>query len=202
MPAIVSHINQGSIAEELKILPQDEIVSIDNTKPRDLLDYRYLISSEEINLHIKRKNGVEEIIDIEKAFDEDLGINFESAVFDGIIPVLNKCIFCFVDQQPANLRDSLYIKDDDYRLSYLQGTYITLTNLTASHKKRIEELRPGPLYISVHTTNPELRSFMLKNPRSKNIMNELKWLNKLEIPVHTQIVLCPGINDKQYVALV
>ncbi|OGI00993.1 MAG: hypothetical protein A2104_03330 [Candidatus Melainabacteria bacterium GWF2_32_7] len=197
MPAIVNNINLDSIAEDLDIKPKDEIISINEIKPRDLIDYRYLTASEEVSLHIKRLNGEEEIIDIEKDADEDLGINFESAVFDKILPCNNKCIFCFVDQQPCGLRDSLYIKDDDYRLSFLQGTYVTLTNLTKEHKKRIEALRLGPLYISVHTTNPELRSYMLKNPKSGNIIAELKWLNDLEIPVHIQIVLCPGINDGQ-----
>lgn len=195
MPAIVNSINPDSIAEDLEITSQDEIISINNTKPRDLIDYKYLIASEEISIHIKRHTGEEEIIDIEKDIDEDLGINFESAVFDKVIPCSNKCIFCFVDQQPKGLRNSLYVKDDDYRLSFMQGTYITLTNLSSSHKKRIEILRPGPLYISVHTTNPQLRTAMLKNPKAANIVTELKWLNSLEIPVHVQIVLCPGFND-------
>ena len=195
MPAIVNKILPDSIAQELEIKQFDEIISINSLKPSDLMDYKYLISSEDITLHIKHSDGEEEIIDIEKDADEDLGIIFESAVFDRIIPCNNKCVFCFVDQQPEGLSESLYIKDDDYRLSYLQGTYITLTNLSSSHRKRIEDLRPGPLYISVHTTNPDLRIRMLKNKRAGNILNELKWLDSLEIPVHTQIVLCPGLND-------
>lgn len=195
MPAIVNKIEPNSIAEELEICPKDEIISIDGEKPQDLLDYRFLISSEKINLHIKKTSGEEEIIEIEKETDEDLGIVFESAVFDKIIPCTNKCVFCFVDQQPCGLRESLYVKDDDYRLSYLQGTYITLTNLNKKIKERIECLRPGPLYVSVHTTNPDLRIKMLQNPKAGNIIKELKWLNKLEIPVHAQVVLCPEIND-------
>ncbi|HSA07078.1 MAG TPA: DUF512 domain-containing protein [Candidatus Gastranaerophilales bacterium] len=197
MVAIVNKIEPNSIAEELKILPGDEIISIDEVKPHDLIDYKYLISSEEISLHIKRTSGEEEIIDIEKEMDDDLGITFESAVFDKVISCNNKCVFCFVDQQPCGLRNSLYIKDDDYRLSYLQGTYITLTNLRTEDRKRIEKMRLGPLYISVHTTNAELRSKMLNNPKAGKIMQELQWLNKLEIPVHTQIVLCPDLNDKE-----
>ncbi|OGI00933.1 MAG: hypothetical protein A2Y25_02885 [Candidatus Melainabacteria bacterium GWF2_37_15] len=196
MKAIVNSIIPNSIAKELNIYPGDEIVSIDAVKPLDLIDYRYLISSESLSLHIKRISGEEEIIDIEKDQDEDIGIIFESAVFDAVKPCRNKCIFCFVDQQPQGLRDSLYVKDDDYRLSYLQGTYITLTNLTSHDKKRIEALGLGPLYVSVHTTNPELRHKMLKNPRAKAIMEDLQWLNKIGIPVHTQIVICPGINDR------
>lgn len=195
MPALINDIIPESIAEDLEISSGDEVISINDIKPRDLLDYRYLTSAEDVTLHISRTSGEEEIIEIEKDLDEDLGINFESPVFDKILSCNNRCIFCFVDQQPTGLRNSLYIKDDDYRLSYFQGTYITLTNLRAEDRKRIEDLRPGPLYISVHTTDPELRAYMLKNPRAKNILNDLKWLDSLEIPVHTQIVLCPEIND-------
>ena len=119
------------------------------------------------------------------------------AIFDKIKPCLNKCIFCFVDQQPKGLRKTLYIKDDDYRLSYLQGTYITLTNINEKDKKRLEEQRLGPLYVSVHTTNPELRAKMLRNKRASEIMNNLKWLSDNDIPIHTQIVLCPGYNDNE-----
>jgi len=108
---------------------------------------------------------------------------------------LNKCIFCFVDQQPKGLRDTLYIKDDDYRLSYLQGTYITMTNINKKDKERLERERLGPLYVSVHTTNGQLRVNMLRNPNAGKIFEQLKWLESLEIPVHTQIVLCPGYND-------
>jgi len=195
MPAIVNSIEPNSIAEELEIQPKDEIISIDGIQPKDLLDYKFQISSESLDLHIKRASGEEEIIEIEKDAGEDLGITFESAVFDKVLPCANKCVFCFVDQQPCGLRESLYIKDDDYRLSYLQGTYITLTSLNKKIKDRIESLRMGPLYVSVHTTNPDLRVKMLKNPRAGDIVKELKWLNSLDIPVHTQIVLCPGIND-------
>ena len=195
MPAIVNSIELNSIAEELDICPQDEIISIDGIVPKDLLDYKFQITSETIELHIKRSSGEEEIIEIEKDLDEDLGISFESAIFDKIIPCTNKCVFCFVDQQPCGLRESLYVKDDDYRLSYLQGTYITLTNLNKKIKDRIEQLRMGPLYVSVHTTNSDLRVKMLKNPKAGGIIKELKWLNSLNIPVHAQIVLCPGIND-------
>ena len=134
MPAIVSEVLKGSIAEELEIQPKDEIVSIDNTAMSDMIDYNFLCKSELITLEIKKADGETEIIEIEKDFDEDLGIVFESAVFDRVKPCLNHCIFCFVDQQPKGLRDTLYIKDDDYRLSYLQGTYITLTNLTEQDK--------------------------------------------------------------------
>lgn len=195
MPAIVSGVVEGSIAEELDISQGDELISLDGVKPRDLIDYRFYTKTEELVLEIKKSNGDIEEIELEKDFDEDLGIIFESAVFDKIHPCLNKCIFCFVDQQPEGLRDTLYIKDDDYRLSYLQGTYITLTNLTEEDKSRISKMHLGPLYISVHTTNPELRVKMQKNPNAGKIMEQLNWLKLNDVPFHAQIVLCPGYND-------
>ena len=197
MPAVVSEVLENSIAQELEIEKGDKIISINNEKPQDLIDYRYMMCSEEIELEIEKTNGATEIYEIEKDFDEDLGVVFESAVFDRIKPCTNRCIFCFVDQQPEGLRKSLYIKDDDYRLSYLQGTYVTLTNLTQKDRERIEKLHLGPLYVSVHTTNPELRVKMLSNPRAANIIEDLKWLKKADIPIHAQIVLCPGYNDGQ-----
>ncbi|DAB20331.1 TPA: hypothetical protein CPT85_10315 [Candidatus Gastranaerophilales bacterium HUM_21] len=197
MPAIVSEVLENSIAQELEIEKGDKIISINNEKPQDMIDYRYMMCSEEIELEIEKTNGETEIYEIEKDFDEDLGVVFESAVFDRIKPCTNRCIFCFVDQQPEGLRKSLYIKDDDYRLSYLQGTYVTLTNLTQKDRERIEKLHLGPLYVSVHTTNPELRVKMLSNPRAANIIEDLKWLKKADIPIHAQIVLCPGYNDGQ-----
>lgn len=195
MPAIVSKVEPNSIAEELEIEQGDKILSIDDMQMQDMIDYNFLCKSEEITIEIEKINGEIEVIELEKDYDEDLGIIFESAVFDKIKPCLNKCIFCFVDQQPKGLRDTLYIKDDDYRLSYLQGTYVTLTNLSKEDKKRIKTLRLGPFYVSVHTTNPELRVKMLKNPNAGKIMENLKWLEKQDIPVHLQIVLCPGYND-------
>lgn len=197
MPAVVSEVLENSIAQELEIEKGDKIISINNEKPQDMIDYRYMMCSEEIELEIEKTNGETEIYEIEKDFDEDLGVVFESAVFDRIKPCTNRCIFCFVDQQPEGLRKSLYIKDDDYRLSYLQGTYVTLTNLTQKDRERIEKLHLGPLYVSVHTTNPELRVKMLSNPRAANIIEDLKWLKKADIPIHAQIVLCPDYNDGQ-----
>lgn len=195
MVAIISKVKDGSIAQELELQAGDEILSIDEQKMSDLIDYNFLCKSEFLTLEIKKKNGDIEEIELEKDYDEDLGIIFESAVFDKIKPCANNCIFCFVDQQPDGLRDTLYIKDDDYRLSYLQGTYVTFTNLTKKDKERIETLGLGPFYISVHTTNPDLRVKMLKNKSAGKIMEQLKWLEKLGIPVHLQIVLCPKYND-------
>ena len=195
MSAVISEVLKNSIAQELEFEKGDKIISVNNTKMQDMIDYRFLINSENIEIEVEKKNGETEIYEIEKDFDEDLGIVFESAVFDRIKPCTNHCVFCFVDQQPKGLRETLYIKDDDYRLSFLQGTYVTLTNLTEKDKVRIEQLHLGPLYVSVHTTNPELRAKMLNNPKAKNILNDLDWLKKSDIPVHLQIVLCPGYND-------
>ena len=195
MPANVSGTVTGSIAEELNIECGDVLLSIDGIVPQDMIDYNFLCKSENLVIEVQKSDGEIEQIEIEKDFDEDLGIIFESAVFDKIKPCLNNCIFCFVSQQPKGLRDTLYVKDDDYRLSYLQGTYITTTNLTDEDKARIAKLHLGPFYISVHTTNPELRIKMLRNPNAGKIMENLKWFKKNEIPFHVQIVLCPGYND-------
>ena len=195
MVAIVSSIIKGSIAEELEIESGDELLSIDGQVMLDMIDYTFYCKSEFLTIEIKKTNGEIEEIELEKDFDEDLGIVFESAVFDKIKPCLNKCIFCFVDQQPKGLRNTLYIKDDDYRLSYLQGTYITLTNLNKADKERIKRMHLGPFYISVHTTNPDLRVKMLKNPNAAKIMENLNWFKDNDIPFHAQIVLCPDIND-------
>ena len=195
MPAIVNSVLEGSIAQELEIQKGDEIISIDGVKMLDMIDYNFYMKSELITVEIKKTNGEIEEIEIEKDYDEDLGIVFESAVFDRIKPCLNHCIFCFVDQQPKGLRDTLYIKDDDYRLSYLQGTYITLTNFNDADRERIKRMHLGPFYVSVHTTNPELRVKMLRNPNAGKCLDNLEWFRANGIPFHAQIVLCPGIND-------
>ncbi len=195
MPAIVNSVIKNSIAEELEIVQGDEILSIDGNKMLDMIDYNFYCKSELLTIEVKKNSGEIEEIEIEKDYDEELGIVFESAVFDRVKPCLNHCIFCFVDQQPKGLRDTLYIKDDDYRLSYLQGTYITLTNLTEKDKDRIKRMHLGPFYISVHTTNPELRNKMLRNPNAGKALENLQWFRKNKIPFHAQIVLCPGLND-------
>ncbi len=195
MAAVISEVVKGSIAQELGLEKNDQLLKINGLKVSDYIDYKFMTAAEDLEIEIKKSNGEIEIIDLEKDFEEDLGIVFESAIFDKIKPCTNKCIFCFVDQQPKGLRDSLYIKDDDYRLSYLQGTYVTLTNLSDKDRERIKNLRLGPLYVSVHTTNPELRVQMLKNPKAAFVLDELNWLKKNDIPIHAQIVLCPGYND-------
>lgn len=195
MPAKISEVLPDSIAEELEIESGDFLLSIDGNKLQDMIDYNYFCKNELITIEIEKKDGQIEEIELEKDYDEDLGVVFESAVFDKVKPCLNNCIFCFVAQQPKGLRDTLYIKDDDYRLSYLQGTYITTTNLTNEDKERIASMHLGPFYVSVHTTNPDLRIKMLRNPKAGMIMDNLNWFKSQDIPFHTQIVLCPGYND-------
>lgn len=195
MPAKISYIEKGSIAEELEIKCGSELININGITLRDYIDYQYLVMSEELEFEIKTPEGEIEVYEIEKDFEEDLGFVFESAIFDKIKHCANNCIFCFVDQQPQGLRNSLYIKDDDYRLSYLQGTYVTLTNLTKKDKERIAQMHLGPIYVSVHTTNPELRIKMLKSKNAGNILKELDFLQENDIPFHAQVVLCPDYND-------
>jgi putative radical SAM enzyme (TIGR03279 family) len=195
MPAKIIEIVQNSIAEDLGIGIGDEILKINGKIPKDYIDYNFLTTCEELVLWIKHADGTPEIYEIEKDFDEDLGIVFDSAIFDKIKPCTNHCIFCFVDGQPEGLRKTLYIKDDDYRLSYLQGSYVTLTNLTEKDKQRIASMHLGPLYVSVHSMNEELRAQMLRNPKAKLIKENLNFLKENDIPFHAQIVLCPNIND-------
>jgi len=193
--AIISNVDIDSIADELAFEKGDIILSLNGIKPRDIIDYSFLIQNELIEIELERKNGEIEIFEIEKDFEDDLGISFECAVFNGIKPCANHCVFCFVDQQPKGLRDSLYVKDDDWRLSYLQGTYVTLTNLTKSDWARIEETHPSSLFVSIHATNPTVREKLLRNKRAGSILDDLEKLKKLKIDFHGQVVLCPGIND-------
>ncbi len=188
--ATVSAVEPGSIAQEIGLCAGGKKFSVCGEKMLDLIDYNFLCKSEFLTLETSRGD-----FEIEKDFDEDIGIAFESAVFDRVRPCANKCVFCFVDQQPPGLRDTLYVKDDDYRLSYLQGTYITLTNLTRADRERIARMYLGPFYVSVHATNPELRAQMLGNPKAARIMEDLEWFAARDIPFHAQIVLCPGLND-------
>lgn len=198
MNAIISEVKPNSIAWEFELEAGDKIIRVNDKELTDLIDFNFETATNEYTLTVEKKEtGEIEVLEIEKDDEEELGIVFDSAVFDGVKRCLNKCIFCFVDQQPKHLRKTLYIKDDDYRLSYLQGTYVTLTNLKQDDKERIEKLNLGPLYVSVHTTNGELRKKMLNNKNADKILNELDWLKKANIPIHCQIVLCPGYNDNE-----
>lgn len=193
--AIVAEVEKESIAAELGLQKGDRIVSINNTPLVDLIQFQYDWVGEEALLEIEKKSGEKVVYEIEKDYDEPLGVIFNQAVFDGIKPCRNKCLFCFVDQMPQGMRPSLYIKDDDYRVSFLQGSYITLTNLKQKDLERIVTEKLSPLYVSVHTTDPELRKRMLKNPDAGRITALLKELSECGIEFHTQIVLCPGLND-------
>ena len=162
-----------------------------------MIHFQYLWADEEIELLVEKQDG-EIFFEIEKEYDETLGVVFEQAVFDKIRHCQNKCLFCFIEQMAPAMRPSLYEKDDDYRLSFLQGNFITLTNMKKGDFDRIKEYHLSPLYVSVHTTNPSLRQTILGNPHADKIMEQLKSLVELGIRVHTQVVLCPGINDGEY----
>jgi putative radical SAM enzyme (TIGR03279 family) len=194
-PAKISRVLPDSIAEEIGFEPGDAIVSINQTRPRDLIDYRFLCSDEYLELEVLDAAGEVHQIEIEKDYDDDLGLEFETALFDGLIQCNNRCPFCFIDQQPPGKRESLYYKDDDYRLSFLYGSYLTLTNLTDKEWQRIEQMRLSPLYVSVHATEPEVRTRLLKNNRAGLIMSQFEWFQARRLQIHAQVVVCPGIND-------
>ncbi len=188
----IVNIRPGGTAAELGLKPGDRIVSINATDVHDCIDYSYLVADERITLKVRRQNGKTGTISLDKDPDDTLGI--ECKTFD-VKRCRNRCIFCFVDQMPAGCRKTLYIKDDDFRASFLYGNYITLGALSEADWARIFRERLSPLYVSVHTTDPALRSFMLGNKKAPDIMENMKRLASGGIQMHAQIVLCPGIND-------
>lgn len=192
---IIEEIAEGSIAQELEIMPGDILLAINDTPVTDILDYKFLISDEYIVLEIEKPNGEIWELEIEKDFDEDLGIVFTNPLIDKAKSCKNKCIFCFIDQLPNNMRETLYFKDDDSRLSFLQGNFITLTNMSEGEIDRIIKFRLSPINISVHTTNPELRIKMLNNKNAGKIYNILKRFHEAKLEVNCQLVLVPGVND-------
>jgi putative radical SAM enzyme (TIGR03279 family) len=194
-PALITKVLPDSIADEIGLKPGYALVSINTEKPRDLIDYQFLCAEEFLELEILDKKGKIHKIEIEKDYDEDLGLEFETALFDGLIQCNNRCAFCFIDQQPPGKRETLYFKDDDYRLSFLYGSYLTLTNLTKREWERIERMRLSPLYVSVHATEPEVRISLLKNPRASQILEQIQWFKERRLQIHAQVVVCPGIND-------
>ena len=194
-PAVVASIEEGSIGEELGFEVGDQLISINGVKPRDLIDYKFLIAEEDIQLIILDEKGKQHTIDIEKDYDDELGLAFTEALFDGLKQCNNQCPFCFIDQQPPGKRKSLYLKDDDYRLSFLYGSYLTLTNLSEEDWLRIDQQRLTPLFVSVHATEPSLRSKLLRNPKAIDLLNQLAWCSEKRIQIHAQIVVCPEIND-------
>lgn len=191
----ISKISQGSIAEEVDIEVGDILISINGTPVKDIIDYKFLMADEYIEIEIEKKDGEIWSIEIEKEYDEDLGIEFENQILDEARSCCNKCMFCFIDQLPKGMRESLYFKDDDSRLSFLQGNFVTLTNMKDEDIDRIIRYRISPINISVHTTNPELRVKMLNNRFAGNIMERLKKLADAGISMNCQVVSCPGINN-------
>ena len=197
-PALITKVIPDSIAAEIGFEPGDSIVSINGQKPRDLIDYQYLVADEFLELVVLDIKGKSHNLEIEKDCDEDLGLEFETALFDGLIQCNNRCPFCFIDQQPPGKRETLYLKDDDYRLSFLYGSYLTLTNLIQKEWDRIEQMRLSPLYVSVHATEPEVRIRLLKNFRAGKILEQIKWFEERRLQIHAQVVVCPGINDGEH----
>ena len=191
----IINVKKNSIAEELDIGIGDILLSVNNSLIEDVIDYKYMISDNHIELKVKKINGDLYEYEVEKEIDEDLGMDFENPLMDKIKTCTNKCVFCFIDQLPRNLRSSLYIKDDDTRLSFLSGNYLTLTNLKEKDIDKIIRYGLSPLKVSVHTTNPDLRFEMLKNKKAKNIMELLNKFKGSSIEIDTQIVLCKNLND-------
>ena len=194
-PAEIESIENNSIAEEIGFESGDSIISINGKKPRDLIDYQILISEEILDISVLDKNKKIHNVSIEKDQDDNLGINFKDALFDSIKQCNNKCPFCFIDQQPNGKRKSLYVKDDDYRLSFLYGSYLTLTNLNKDDWNRISTQKLSPLFISIHATDPKTREQLLKNKKASQILDQIEWLEQNSIQIHAQIVVCPEIND-------
>ncbi len=195
MPAKIKYVLSGSIAEEIGLEKGDTILEINNTEIKDVLDYRYLINDEFVTLKILTKQGEVAEVDIEKEAYEPLGAEFENSLMDKPLHCTNKCVFCFIDQLPKGMRESLYFKDDDTRLSFFQGNYVTFTNLSDDEIERIIRLRISPINISVHTMNPDLRVKMLKNPKAAKLPEIMQKLSDNGIIMNCQIVLCPGYND-------
>lgn len=194
---IVKSVELGSIADELGIEPGDKLLSINDNIIEDVFDYHYLVNDEELVILIEKPDGEEWEMEIEKDYEEDLGIEFEQGLMDEYRSCRNKCMFCFIDQMPKGMRETLYFKDDDSRLSFLQGNYITLTNMSDHDIDRIIKYHLEPINISFHTTNPELRCKMLHNRFAGEALKKVQKLYEAGITMNGQIVLCKGINDGQ-----
>ncbi|MBQ2842466.1 MAG: DUF512 domain-containing protein [Clostridia bacterium] len=195
MAVLISGVQKGSIAEKKKINKGDRLLSINRNEINDVLDYRFYINETKLILSLETADGKSKLVMIKKDEFEDIGLEFETYLMDKQRSCKNKCIFCFIDQLPEGLRKSLYFKDDDSRLSFLFGNYITLTNLTDSEAERIIKMHISPVNISVQTMNPELRVKMMANPKAGESLKYLYKFAESGIAVNTQLVLCPGIND-------
>ncbi len=195
---VINEVVKGSVAEHTGIEKGDVLKSINGRPVIDVIDYQYQMYDEYISLEVIKKATKKcKTLNINKEIDQDLGLKFCNELMDDTIQCRNKCIFCFVDQLPKGLRNTLYVKDDDWRLSFLLGNYITLTNMDSRQLDRILNMRISPLYISVHSTDPDLRSRILRNKNARNINSMLKKISDAGIQFNTQIVLCPGINDRK-----
>ena len=194
---IIDQVEPGSIAEELEIEPGDILLKINNQVIKDVFDYHYLINEEYLTVLIQKPNNEEWELEIEKDYEQDLGIVFNESLMDNYRSCKNKCIFCFIDQNPKGMRETIYFKDDDARLSFLQGNYITLTNMKTEDIQRIIRYKLEPVNISVHTTNPELRKKMLNNRFAGDALDKIKMLYDNGITMNSQIVLCKNWNDKE-----
>ncbi|WP_083655096.1 DUF512 domain-containing protein [Roseburia sp. 499] len=192
---IIYKVLPGSIAEELEVEPGDVLVSVNDHEIEDIFDYHYYTNEEYLTVVIRKPDGEEWELEIEKEYEDDLGIEFENGLMDDYKSCHNKCIFCFIDQMPKGMRDTLYFKDDDSRLSFLQGNYVTLTNMKEHDLDRIIEYKLGPINVSVQTMNPELRCKMLNNRFAGDALKKLERLYEAGIPMNGQIVLCKGVND-------
>lgn len=195
----ISAVEAHSPAGEAGLMVGDELVSINGRPVSDVLECCYLCSEEKLRIRVRRGG---EILAFKIVKDEmdDLGLEFEEELFDGMRSCRNNCVFCFLQQMPKGMRKSLYMRDDDYRLSFAQGNYITLTNLSDDDMDRIVTQKMSPLHISVHTTDPELRLRMMRSPNAARVMDQLRAFANARITMHTQIVLCPGINDGSHLA--
>lgn len=194
---VISEVFPGGIGEELELEPGDILLSINGQQVEDVFDYRYLMNDEYVELLIQKKNGEEWELEVEKEFEEDLGVEFENSLMDEYRSCCNHCIFCFIDQMPPNMRETLYFKDDDSRLSFLQGNYVTLTNMSDYDLERIIRFHLSPINVSFQTMNPKLRCEMLHNRFAGDALKKVDRLYEGGITMNGQIVLCKGVNDKE-----
>ncbi|MBE5876889.1 MAG: DUF512 domain-containing protein [Lachnospiraceae bacterium] len=192
---IIDKVESGSIAEELEMEVGDVLLEINGQRIEDIFDYQYYTQDEYIEVLIRKPSGEEWLLEIDKEYDEDLGISFENGLMDDYRSCHNKCIFCFIDQMPKGMRETLYFKDDDSRLSFLQGNYVTLTNMSDEDVDRIIKYHLSPINVSFQTTNPELRCKMLNNRFAGQALEKAWKLAKAGITMNGQIVLCKGVND-------
>ncbi len=192
---IVKSVEPGSIAEELEIEPGDAILAVDNTPIEDIFDYQFLIQDTYVEVLVEKPDGEQWVLEIDKEFDEDLGLTFDNGLMDEYRHCCNKCIFCFIDQMPKGMRDTLYFKDDDSRLSFLQGNYVTLTNMSEKDVDRICRYHLSPINISFQTMNPALRCKMLNNRFAGDALKKVDRFYEAGIIMNGQVVLCKGVND-------